>query len=150
MKTGTILTFGGAVVLVIGALFGLVFVPPLLLGRGSMFSNLLAVVVLSGLPIAAGLLLVGAGRRRTRLEAENDERGFAELAMSLAKKNGGSVRLDPICKAAGLSSGEAQAKMRALTGRGLFDLDFDEGGQMVFKVSASAGEAQLAQLSGRS
>jgi hypothetical protein len=150
MKTGTILTFGGAVVLAIGAMLGLVFVPPIVMGRGSLFSNLLALAILSAAPIACGLLLLGAGRKRVRLEAEHDERGFAELATSLAKQGGGSVGLDPICKASGLSSSEAQARMRALTGRGLFDLDFDEGGQMVFKLSGNAGQAQLAQLSGRS
>ncbi|GAC1606545.1 MAG: hypothetical protein NVS4B10_20860 [Myxococcales bacterium] len=147
MKTGTILTFGGAVVLAIGAMLGLVFVPPLVLGRGSLFSNLLAVAILSAAPIACGLLLLGAGRRRARLESEHDERGFAELATSLAQKSGGAVKLDPLCKAAGLTAAEAQAKMRALAGRGLFDLDFDEGGQMVFKLSPNAGQAQLAQLS---
>lgn len=150
MKTGTILTFGGSVVLAIGAMLGLVFVPPLVLGRGSLFSNLLAVAILSALPIGSGLLLLGAGRKRARIEAEQDERGFAELATSLAQKGGGSVALDPLCKASGLTSAEAQAKMRALTGRGLFDLDFDAGGQMVFKLSANAGQAQLAQLAGRS
>jgi len=43
---------------------------------------------------------------------------------------------------------KAQERMRALTGRGLFDLDFDENGQMVFKLSRDAGRAQLAELSG--
>ena len=40
--------------------------------------------------------------------------------------------------------------MRRLTGRGLFELDFDANGQMVFKLSPDAGRAQLAELSGRS
>jgi hypothetical protein len=150
MKTGMILTFGGAVVLVIGAMLGLVFVPPLIMGRGSLFSNLLAVAILSAAPIACGLLLLGAGRKRTRIEAEHDERGFVDLATSLAKKGGGAVGIDPICQASGLSASEAQARMRVLTGRGLFDLDFDEGGQVVFKLSGNAGRAALAQFSERS
>ena len=41
-------------------------------------------------------------------------------------------------------------QMRTLTGRGLFELDFDQNGQMVFKLSTDAGRAQLANLSARS
>ena len=39
--------------------------------------------------------------------------------------------------------------MRKLTGTGLFELDFDANGQMVYKLSANPGAAQLAQLAGR-
>ena len=35
-------------------------------------------------------------------------------------------------------------------GRGLFDLDFDANGQMVWKLSRDAGRAQLAETAGRS
>jgi hypothetical protein len=59
------------------------------------------------------------------------------------------VALDQVARASGLASEEAQNKMRRLTGRGIFDLDFDEGGQMVFKLSPDAGRAQLAELGGR-
>jgi hypothetical protein len=149
MKTGSILTFGGMVVLVIGALLGLVFLKPLLLGQGSLFSNLLAVAILGAAPVAVGLGLIGYGRRHARIEAENEERSFLDLAVELARKNGGVVSLGPLCKASGLPSDEAQAKMRVLTGRGFFDLDFDAGGQMVFKLSGSAGRAELAQFSER-
>src|SRR5216684_3347692 len=121
MKTGGILFFGGVVVLVLGAL-----------------------------PAAAGVLLMAAGSRRGKLERENEDRGFTEVATALARKNGGRVGLDQVARASGLPSGEAQAKMRQLTGRGLFELDFDERGQMVFKLSPDAGRAQLAELGGRS
>jgi len=149
MKTGGILFFGGVVLLVLGGLGGLVFVGPLLKGQGGTFSNLLAVLVLGALPAAAGVLLMAAGSRRGRLERENEDRGFTELATSLARKNGGRVGLDQVARASGVPKDEAQAKMRQLTGRGLFELDFDEGGQMVFKLSPDAGRAQLAELGGR-
>ena len=150
MKTGGILFFGGVVLLVLGGLGGLVFVGPLLRGQGGTFSNLLAVLVLGGLPTVAGLLLMAAGGRRSKLERENEDRGFTDLATALARKNAGKVSLDQVARASGLPSAEAQAKMRQLTGRGLFELDFDEGGQMVFKLSPDAGRAQLAELGGRS
>ena len=150
MKTGGILFFGGVVLLVLGGLGGLVFVGPLLRGQGGTFSNLLAVLVLGGLPAVAGLLLMAAGGRRSKLERENEDRGFTDLATALARKNAGKVSLDQVARASGLPSAEAQAKMRQLTGRGLFELDFDEGGQMVFKLSPDASRAQLAELGGRS
>src|SRR5713101_6804756 len=145
MKTGGILFFGGVVLLVLGGLGGLVFIGPLLRGQGGTFSNLLAVLVLGALPAAAGVLLMAAGSRRGKVERENEDRGFT----AVARKNGGRVGLDQVARASGLPSGEAQAKMRQLTGRGLFELDFDESGQMVFKLSPDAGRAQLAELGER-
>jgi hypothetical protein len=150
MKTGGILFFGGVVLLVLGGLGALVFIGPLLKGQGGTFSNLLAVLVLGALPVAAGGLLMAAGARRGRIERENEDRGFTDLTTALARKNGGRIGLDQIARASGLSSDEAQNKMRRLTGRGLFDLDFDENGQMVFKLSPDAGRSQLAELGGRS
>ena len=150
MKTGGILFFGGAVLLVLGGLGALVFIGPLLKGQGGTFSNLLAVLVLGALPAAAGVLLMAAGARRGRVERENEDRGFADLATALARKNGGRVGLDQVARASGLPSEEAQSKMRRLTGRGVFELDFDGNGEMVFKLSPDAGRAQLAELSGRS
>jgi hypothetical protein len=150
MKTGGILFFGGVVLLVLGGLGGLVFLGPLLKGQGGTFSNLLAVLVLGALPAAAGVLLMAAGSRRSKLERENEDRGFTDLATGLARKNGGQVGIDQIARASGLPTDQAQAKMRALTGRGLFDLDFDANGRMVYKLSPDAGRAQLAELGGRS
>ena len=150
MKTGTILTFGGIVLIVLGALGGLVFIGPLLTGRGSAFSNLLAILILGALPLTAGLALVASGARRTKLENENAERGFAETVTALARKSGGQVGIEQVCKTTSLPTDEAQARMRALCGRGVFDLDFDANGQMVYKLSTAQGAAQLAQLSQRS
>ena len=38
---------------------------------------------------------------------------------------------------------------RLKTGRGLFEMDFDQNGQMLWKLSADAGRAQLAEMAGR-
>jgi hypothetical protein len=149
MKTGTILFFGGAVLLVLGILGGVFFIWPILTGRGSMFSNLMATVVLGALPALIGLTLITVGRKRARVEAESEERGFSEAVILLARKQGGQIGVDAVCKVSGLTRDEATAKMRELTGRGVFDIDFDPGGQMVWKLSADAGRAQLAELAGR-
>ncbi len=149
MRTSGILTFGGMVLVALGILGGLVFVGPLLRGLGSTFSNLLAVLVLGAIPVAIGMALIAVGRKRARVEQENDDRNFSETAMALAKKNGGQVQVEAVCKATGLSREDATSRMRELTGRGLFDLDFDPNGQMIWKLSPDAGRAQLAEMAGR-
>ncbi len=135
---GKILFFGGVVLLVLGGLGALVFMKPLLLGQGSMFPNLMAVLILGALPIAAGLALISIGGRRGKIESESEERGFSEMTVALARKNGGAVALDQVCKASGLAKDEAQARMRALTGQGLFDMDFDANGQVLWKLTGPA------------
>ena len=146
---GKILFFGGVVLLILGAIGGLVFVGPLLTGKGGMFSNLVAVLILGALPAVAGLLLISAGSRRAKLERESDERGFSDIALALARKNGGQVAVDQVCKAGNLSKEEATARMRALVGQGLFDMDFDATGQMMWKLSGDSGRAQLASATER-
>lgn len=148
MKTGTILTFGGVVLLGFGLLGGIAFLFPLLGGK-HVFSDLLAVLILGAAPAAAGFALIGAGRRKARLEQQTDEQGFSETVIALAKKNGGTVALEQVTRASGLLKEEAQKKMRELCARGLFELDFDAGGQMSFKLSPDAGRAQLAELAER-
>ena len=143
MRTSNILTIGGAFVAVLGGLFSAVMLKGM---RGFQdFSGL--VVGLVFLAIGVGTFVVG--RKRARVEAENDERSFSEMAIALARKNGGQVSIDPVCKASGLSKDEATARMRQLTGRGVFDLDFDGSGQMVWKLSPDAGRSQLAEIAGR-
>jgi hypothetical protein len=148
MRTSGILTIGGAFVAFLGGLFALFMAGAFFKDTGQGFVDLTGLVV--GLAFAAvGVFTLIAGRRRARIEVESDRRGFEELACSLARKNSGELRIDQIAKASGLPGEEAQERMRTLTGRGLFDLDFDENGQMVFKLSRDAGRAQLAELSGR-
>ncbi len=146
MKVGSIFTVGGWFLVLVGGMCALIFGKGLLFDKGQGFSLLLAVLVLGIIPIAAGLGLVAAGRKRSRLESENEERGFSDTVTALARKNGGQVAIDQVCKTTGTPSDEAQAKMRALCGRGVFDLDFDANGQMVYKLSTAQGAAQLAQL----
>ena len=144
MRTSGILTVGGAFVAILGAAFSLV----MLKGFRS-FTDLSGLVV--GLVVVAvGVGIMIAGRKRARFEQESDDRHFSEVALSLAKKSGGQVQVDQVAKASGLSRDEATTRMRQLTGRGLFDLDFDANGQMVWKLTPDAGRAQLAEIAGRS
>ena len=144
MRTSGILTIGGAFVAILGGAFSLVML------RGfTGFADLSGLVV--GLVIlGVGVGIVLAGRKRARFEQETDDRHFSEVALALAKKSGGQVQVDQVAKASGLSRDEATARMRQLTGRGLFDLDFDANGQMLWKLSPDAGRAQLAEIAGRS
>jgi hypothetical protein len=146
MKIGSIFTVGGWFLVLVGGMCGLIFGKGLLFEKGGGFPLLMAVLVLGVIPVAAGLGLVSAGRRRSKLEAENDERGFSDVVTALARKNGGQVAIEQVSKATSLPSDEAQARMRTLCGRGVFDLDFDGNGQMVYKLSSAQGAAQLAQM----
>jgi hypothetical protein len=147
MRTSGILTVGGTFVAFLGSLFALFMAGAFFRDKGQGFVDLSGIVV--GLAFTGiGIFTFVAGRRRARIEKESDSRGFEELATALARKNSGELRIDQIAKASGLPGEEAQERMRSLTGRGLFDLDFDENGQMVFKLSRDAGRAQLAELSG--
>jgi hypothetical protein len=150
MKIGGVFTIGGVFLLLIGAGAAALFGWPVISGKGHAFNDILAVLVLGVIPMAAGLSLLGAGSRRSKLEKENEERGFAETVTALARKRGGQVAIGEVCQTTSLPTDEAQARMRALCGRGVFDLDFDANGQMVYKLSTAQGAAQLAQLSGRS
>lgn len=150
MNIGSVFTIGGWFLVLVGAMCSLIFGKGLLFEKGGGFSLLMAVIVLGAIPIAAGLALVAAGSRRSKLEKENDERGFEDTVTALARKHGGAVPIGDVCKTTGLPADEAQAKMRGLCGRGIFDLDFDANGQMVYKLSTAQGAAQLAQLSQRS
>ncbi len=149
MRTSGILTIGGAFVAILGGAFALLMLKAFFADKGQGFVDLSGLVV-GGVVAAVGLALVAAGRKRARMEHENDDRHFSEVAFSLAKKNGGQVQVEQVAKASGLSRDEATARMRQLTGRGLFDLDFDANGQMVWKLSPDAGRAQLAEIAGRS
>ena len=147
MRTSNILTIGGAFVALIGGAFGLLMLSAFLNEKGSRFPDLVGLVI--GIAVfALGAAIFMVGRRRAKIEVENDERGFSDAVLTLAKKQG-TINVDQVCKVSGLPREEAQAKMRALTGRGLFDLDFDPGGQMVWKLSPDSGRAQLAEMAGR-
>ena len=148
MRTSNILTIGGAFVAILGGAFALLMMKAFLVDKGQGFVDLSGLIV-GGAVCALGVVLMAAGRKRARTESENDERNFSEMAMALARKNGGQVQVDAVCKASGLSREEATGRMRELTGRGLFDLDFDPDGQMVWKLSPDAGRAQLAEMAGR-
>jgi hypothetical protein len=147
MRTSGILTIGGGIAGALGALFALGMFNAALHDKQP-FPFWVGFLVGAGV-VVAGASAFFAGKRRARLEREEDERGFAELAVALARKSGGPLKLEAVCKAADLTTEEAQAKMRKLTGLGVFELDFDANGQAVYKVAAGAGAAELALPAGR-
>jgi hypothetical protein len=148
MRTSGILTIGGAFVAILGGAFALLMTKAFVVDKGQGFVDLSGLVV-GGIVLAIGLALIAAGRKRARIETEVDERNFTDLTLALARKNNGQLQLDQVCKASGLAREEATSRMRELTGRGLFDLDFDGNGQMLWKLSPEAGRAQLAEMAGR-
>ena len=148
MRTSNILSIGGAFVAILGGAFALLMMKAFFVDKGQGFVDLSGLIV-GGVVLAVGLALIAVGRKRARIELESDQRNFSEMALALAKKNGGQVQVEAVCKASGLTKDEATAKMRELTGRGVFDLDFDPNGQMVWKLSPDAGRAQLAEMAGR-
>jgi hypothetical protein len=135
MRTSGILTIGGGAVAALGGLFSVFMFFTFLGDKGPRFPDLVGLVFGLGI-FAAGAAVFVSGRKRARLEDESDDRGFADTALALAGKGGGQVALDAVCRASGLTTEEAQARMRRLTGKGLFDLDFDANGQMVYKLPA--------------
>ena len=140
MRTSGILKFGGAIVALLGGSFTLLMLKAFLFDKGQGFVDLTG-LMFGVVALCAGLAGVAVGGRRARLERESDARAFAEVALALAKRGGGKVAIDALCKATGIPSDEAQSKMRALTGEGLFDLDFDGNGKMIYKQLEAAPSA---------
>src|SRR5579859_1289692 len=88
MRTSGILTIGGAFVALLGGVFSLLMMKAFLVDTGQGFVDLTGLVV-GGVVLAIGLVLIGMGRKRARVEVENDERNFTDLALAIAKKNSG-------------------------------------------------------------
>src|SRR3989442_6260454 len=124
MRTSGILTIGGAFVAILGGAFALLMLRAFFVDKGQGFVDLSGLVV-GGVVAAVGLALVAAGRKRARIEQQSDDLHFSEGALALAKKNNGQIQVDQGAKASGLSRAEATARIRQLTGRGVFELGFD-------------------------
>ena len=78
MRTSNILTIGGAFVAILGGAFSLLMVKAFVSDKGQGFVDLSGLVV-GGIVLAVGLALVAVGRKRARVETENDERNFSGL-----------------------------------------------------------------------
>src|SRR2546428_14107877 len=94
MRTSNILSIGGAFVAILGGAFALLMMKAFLVDKGQGFVDLSGLIV-GGVVCVFGLGLVAMGRKRARVEAENDERSFSEMAVALARKNGGAGGADP-------------------------------------------------------
>src|SRR5438309_2735593 len=97
MRTSGILTIGGAFVAILGGAFALLMLKAFFVDKGQGFVDLSGLVV-GGVVLAIGVALVMVGRKRARIEQENDERNFSDMAMALAKKNSGQVQLEQVCR----------------------------------------------------
>lgn len=116
---------------------------------------------LHGASAAAGLVGLGVGGamagiglaftllglrliRSARLDALQ---AFEDAVRQLAARTNGQVTLADAARATGLPTGDAEQRMRALCGRGIFEVDFTPEGQLVFKATPLAeGASQLARL----
>jgi hypothetical protein len=136
VRTGGILSVVGGVTAAVGALVALQMLRWSITEKGQGFAFLLGFVVF-GAVAAGGLAALVVGRRRLKLEDEEAARGFEELVLALAGRFGGQVKVEQICQAASITKVEAEARMRRLTGRGLFELDFDGNGQPSYKAAPS-------------
>src|SRR5437588_12398188 len=102
MRTSGILTIGGAFVAILGGAFALLMMKAFLVDKGQGFVDLTGLVV-GGVVCAIGVALVAVGRKRARVEAENDERRFSEMAGALARKHGRHVAIGPGSEGSGIS-----------------------------------------------
>src|SRR3981189_1661528 len=118
MRTSGILTIGGAFVAILGSAFALLMLRAFFVDKGQGFVDLSGLVV-GGVVAAVGLGLVAAGRKRARMEHEHDELHFSEMALALAKKNGGPVQGEAGAKASGLTRDVDTSPLRAPPGRRL-------------------------------
>src|SRR3989442_14158974 len=103
MKIGSIFTVGGWFLVLAGGALSFVCGSGLF-GPGQKFPMLVGLLVLGVGPIAAGFALLTSGGRRSRLERENEERGFEDTVTALARKHGGQVAIGEVTKATGLPS----------------------------------------------
>jgi hypothetical protein len=102
-------------------------------------------LVLVGPGLISGLgasLLAAVGwaiyRQAARFAGRADEGmalQFEATVRRMAEKNGGVVSMQAILNATGEAPASAQAKMRALAGRGVCELDFGPNGEMQFKLT---------------
>src|SRR5258708_31097691 len=88
MRTSGILTIGGAFVAILGGAFALLMLKAFFVDKGQGFVDLSGLVV-GGIVLAVGVALGAGGRKRARVEQENDERNFSAMAGAPAKKNRG-------------------------------------------------------------
>jgi pilus assembly protein TadC len=90
--------------------------------------------------------------RTYQIKASQDQvRQFEETVRLLAVKNGGLLPISTIVSTTGSSRDDVEPQMRALIGRGIFELDFGENGEMQFRLTPlDEARAQVARLQDRS
>lgn len=95
---------------------------------------------LLGLPVIAVGLALGyfTFRAAKNFGAKADQHQalqFEQTLKRLAERNGGSVSLQALVQATGQTQESAQAKARALMGRGVCEMDFGPNGEVLYKLT---------------
>ncbi len=107
---------------------------------------------LIGLPVflGAGALAVTIFRQAQRtmvIATETQREQFEETVRELAEKNGGVVAISTVVNRTGVPRDTADVRMRQLIGKGVFELDFGENGEVRYKLTPlDEARAQLAAL----
>jgi hypothetical protein len=95
--------------------------------------------LVGGALVAAGAPLAYAVFRQARTytikSTEDQKAQFEDAVRALAERNGGIAPVARIAEATGVSREQVDAKMRELIGRGVFEMDFAEDGEMQFKLT---------------
>lgn len=92
-----------------------------------------AVVAAGGL--ALSLWVFRSARRFVERERVRSRERFEADLRRLAQAQGGVVSLEQIVRTTGEPRGEVQQRMRALIGRGVFQLDVGDQGEMIFRLT---------------
>lgn len=110
-----------------------------------------------GFVVTGGVLFLGLGalsvaifrqaQRYMVIASESQKEQFEETVRELAEKNGGVVPISTVLSRTGLPRDTAEVRMRQLIGKGIFELDFGDNGEMRYKLTPlDEARAQLAAL----
>lgn len=88
-----------------------------------------------------------AARKYTVQASQEQHEQFERLVRQLAAKNGGAVALSDLMRFTGDERPQAEAKMRHLMSRGVCEMDFDDKGEVLLRLSpGDEARAAIARL----
>ncbi len=103
--------------------------------------------VLFLVPAALSVAIFRQSQRVMVVATEQQREQFEENVRELAEKNGGVVPIAAIVNRTGVPRDTAEVRMRQLIGKGVFELDFGENGEVRYKLTPfDEARAQLAAL----
>jgi len=105
-------------------------------------------LIVAALGLGLGWAVFAQARKFGVQSVESQKVQFEQTARRLAEKSNGHASLEAIVHATGAERAEAEAKMKALMGRGIFELDFGPNGEVLYKLTPmDEARASLARLS---